>query len=374
MNKILNNTIIMVLFLLFCAISGCRKMEGTYKEFVVPGGLTYTGKVTSPSVSPGHNRLKISWLRGADPTVINAKIFWNNYADSLIVPIPSMGDTISVIINNLVEKSYSFIIRTYDAKGNSSIPVEVIGGSYGDKYQAQLLNRPVNSTMIDAKGKATIQWGSADLSNGAYASEVLYTDTLNNVKSKSFPTDVATSVISDIKPGTSYQFRTVFRPDSSSIDDFYTGYSQSAAFNFDKTDWSVAGYSDQYSDDNGVQFIIDGIPEATRWHTNGSAYPHWATIDMKAVRTVTRFGVWRTDRDAPGGDSRAPTRIQFLISMDNQTWTDLGQFDFNNLLSGEQSFVMPPSSTGRYFKFVGLAGQPGNDHYMTLGEISAYGF
>jgi hypothetical protein len=59
--------------------------------------------------------------------------------------------------------------------------------------------------------------------------------------------------------------------------------------------------------------------------------------------------------------------------MDNITWTDLGQFDFNNLINGEHVYPMPTSPIGRYFKFVGLAGQPGNNQYMTLGEISAYG-
>ena len=374
MKKILHNIMIMVLFIMICAFSACTKMDSTYKNYVVPGGLTYSGKATSPKVFPGLNRVKITWLRGSDPSVTSAKVFWNNYLDSLIVPIPPTGDSISVIIDNLLEKPYAFVIRTYDGKGNRSIPVEVMGGSYGAKYQAHLLTQPVNSTLVNAKGKATIEWGAADISNGAYATEVKYTDTLGNIKTKSFPTNLKKSEIFDLKPNTTYQYRTMFRPDSSSIDNFYTPYSTSGFFNFDKADWKIAGYSDQYSDDNGVKFIIDGIPEATRWHTNGSGYPHWAIIDMGTVRTVTKFGVWRTNRDAPGGDDRAPTKIQFLISMDNVTWTDLGQFNFNNLLSGEQNFTMPASSKGRYFKFVGLAGQPGRTQYMTLGEISAYGF
>nr|WP_294874444.1 DUF4998 domain-containing protein [uncultured Pedobacter sp.] len=370
MKKILYNT--MSLFMILGILSGCTKMDNTYKEFVVPGGLTYAGKATSPKVYPGLARVKVAWLRGSDPSVVNARIFWNNFADSVVVPIPPTGDTVSVIIDNLLEKSYSFVIRTYDSKGNSSIPVEVIGGSYGANYQAQLLTRPVNSSVIDAKGKVTIQWGSADISNGAFASEVKYTDVNGNIKNKSFPTDLMTSEITDLKPNTSYQFRTMFKPDSLSIDNFYTSYSESGFFNFDKKDWKVIDYSDQYSDgDNAAKNVIDGT-DGTRWHTaNGASYPHYVTIDMGAVRIISQFGVWRTLFDSPGGDDRAPTRIQFMMSTDNQNWTNLGEFNFNNLINGEQIFPMSGSPKGRYLKLIGLAG---NNQFMTLGEISAYGF
>lgn len=362
-----------VLFITACAFSGCKKMDSTYKQFIVPGGLTYTGKITSPMAYAGHNRIKISWLKGSDPNVTMAKILWNNYTDSIEVNITPAADTISVIIDNLPENTYSFIIRTYDAKGTSSIPVEIMSGSYGEKYQAQLLNRPVNMTEIDATGTISIQWGNADISNGAVATEVKYTDNLGITKNQRFPTSESTSIIADLKPGTSYQYRTVFQPDSLCIDDFFTGYDESGDFNINKNDWEVIDFSDQYSADNGAKNIIDGITETTRWHTDGSAYPHYATIDMGAVRTIKQFGVWRTTKDTPNGDVRAPIRIQFLMSMDNVTWTDLGSFDFNNLINGEQDFTMPTSSRGRYFKFVGLAGQAGNNQYMTLGEISAYG-
>lgn len=362
-----------VLFITAFAFTGCKKMDSNYKQFIVPGGLTYTGKVNSPMAYAGHNRIKISWLRGSDPNVTRAMIYWDNYADSLEVMIPPTGDTISVIINNLPEKSYSFLIKTFDEKGISSIPVELLSGSFGEKYQAQLLNRPVNGTVIDETGKITIQWGNADISSGAFASEVKYTDILGNIKIASFPADTATSSISDFQSGSRYQYRTMFKPDSMSIDNFYTDFADCEDFTIDKTAWKIAGFSDQYSEDNGVKYIIDGINLATRWHTDGSAYPHWATIDMGAVRTITKFGVWRTTRDTPRGDVRAPIRIQFLISMDNVTWTDLGSFDFNNLSNDEQNFTMPASSTGRYFKFVGLVGPTGNNQYMTLGEISAYG-
>ena len=138
-----------VLFISLWAFNGCKKMDSTYKQFIVPGGITYAGKANSALAYAGRHRVKISWLRGADPNIAKARIFWNNYKDSIEVNITPTKDTNSVIIANLPEKTYSFVIKTYDAKENSSIPVEIIGGSYGDRYQAQLLNRFVISSVID---------------------------------------------------------------------------------------------------------------------------------------------------------------------------------------------------------------------------------
>lgn len=361
----------LMVFIAICFFAACTKMDATYKQYVVPGGLTYAGKPTSPKAYSGFNRIKITWLRGADPSVVKAKIFWNNFADSLAVDIQPAMDTISAMIDHLDEKNYTFVIRTYDGKGNSSIPVEVVGGSYGVKYQAQLLTRPVNSTLIDARGKLTINWGGADVSNGAYASEVKYTDVSGNVKTKVFPVDLKTSEILDLKPNTGYQFRTIFRPDSLSIDNFYTSYADGGLFAFDKKDWKIIDYSTQHSPgDNAVINFIDGN-DATRWHTCAgcSSYPHFATIDMGVERTITQFGVWRTTFET-GGDDRGPDKFDFLTSTDNITWVKQGSFNFNRLINGEQRYFTPNSPRARYFKFVGTSGP---QSYMVIGEISTYG-
>ncbi|TDQ08096.1 DUF4998 domain-containing protein [Pedobacter metabolipauper] len=362
------------LFLLTGILTACTKMESVYDEFVVPGGLTYAGKATSPAVYPGLNRVKIAWLRGSDPSVIKATVYWNNYADSVAVPVPAGQDTISVVIDNLVEKSYSFVIKTFDVKGNASIPAEVFGAAYGEKYQAQLLTRPINSTLLDAQGKITIEWGSADISNGAIGSEVKYTDVNGAVKVVTFPATSPTSVITDMKANTNYQFRTLFKPDSLSIDNFYTGYSNGDFYTFDKKDWKVTAFSDQYSGaDNAAANVITGTA-GDRWHTSGAAYPHFVTIDMGVERSIVKFGVWRTTYATANGDNRAPIRIQFLVSKDNVTWTDAGTYPFNNELNGEQAIQIPNLPRGRYFRLVGLTPATGNAQFMTLGEISAYGF
>ena len=360
------------LFIFLTVLTACKKMDSNYKKFIVYGGITYVGPATSAVAYSGHNRVKVSWLRSGDPNVSKARIFWNNNTDSVEFDIPPTGDTINYIINNLPEKSYSFIIRTYDGKGNSSVPIALLSSSYGENYQSSLLNRSINLSTLDITDKVSIEWGGADISNGAYETEVKYTDNLGNIKNQRFPTNVSTSTISDIKPGTRFLYRTAFKPDSLSIDDYFTDYAESGDFNIDKKGWKIIAYSTQHDDgDNAVANFIDGT-DATRWHTNASTskYPHFATIDMGVERTITKFGVWITTFATPGGDLRGPDKIQFLTSLDNITWTNLGIFNFNRFLLGEQNFNMPTNLSARYFKFVGVSGP---NTYMVMGEISAYG-
>lgn len=219
------NNHLLILFIVLSMLNACKEIDSTYKEFVVPGGIIYPGKAVSPVVYPGRNRVQISWLRGADPSVEKALIFWNNYADSVEVNIPSGSDTIKHIINDLAENSYSFFIKTYDAEGNSSVPVELFGTVYGDNYQASLLNRPITSTQVDAQGVVTINWGVADVSNGACETEVIYTNKADNSVKQRFGIDVLSSVITDYKTKTTFKYRTVFLPDTLCIDTFYTDFS-----------------------------------------------------------------------------------------------------------------------------------------------------
>lgn len=214
-------TIAVIVSTIFTA---CKKMDSEYRKFVVPGGIIYPGKATAAIAYPGHNRVRISWLRGSDPSVVKAKIFWNNYADSTEINIPSSDDTINVTIDNLPEKSYSFIIITYDAKGNISVPVELLSAAYGDGYQSSLLDRPVVSSIVDTQNNLIINWGPADIANGAYATELKYVDINNKNHLQVIGITDSVTEIPDFKPGSKYQYRTIFLPDSMAIDTFYTDY------------------------------------------------------------------------------------------------------------------------------------------------------
>jgi hypothetical protein len=133
-------------------------MDDTYKEYVVPRGITYPGKAVSPVVYPGYNRALVEWNTGNDPKVVKTMIFWNNYTDSAAVDVPAGQAVVGKIIEPLEENDYTFIIRTYDEKGNVSVPSEVTGSVYGEAFRSRLINRTLTAVETGG-GKITVAWG-----------------------------------------------------------------------------------------------------------------------------------------------------------------------------------------------------------------------
>ncbi len=366
-------TILYYLFVFTLAttfLTACKKMDATYKDFIVSGGITYPGKVTSAKIFAGQNRVKISWLNGASPSVIKAKIYWNSYADSVEVAINQDEDVTSKIIENLPQGTYTFIVKTFDKKGNSSIPVELLGTVYGDIYQESLLARPLRSSVLYTD-RVEIEWGVAHISGGAYASQVKYIDVSDKERIRQFPVSEEKSTISDMKKGSPFEYRTVFLPDTLSIDTFYTAFQANLQSSYAKQDWSVVAFSsvhpDANPDRNKAANFFDGNP-TTRWHTHAttSVYPHFVTIDMKSNKTIKAVEVFRT-----AGDARGCKTFQLWISQDNVTYTKLGGvFNFNVSIDAGQMFQVSSPFPARYLKFEGLTG---SEKYMNMGDMSVYG-
>lgn len=351
-----------------CITAACKKMDSTYEQYIVKGGIEYPGAAKSAVVRSGNKRAKVVWARGTDPKIVKAKIFWNNFTDSVEVPITADQDTISYTFSDLAENFYSFTIRTYDAKGNTSVPVEVSGNVYGDRYQARVLERPVKAPMLNNANLLKIEWTPADTIAGAFATDVEYTNNLNVTKTVRFKAKEINTEISDYKAGTSFKYRTLYLPDSLAIDTFYTGYLVNTKYRVNKKEWVIKAFDNQHSTgENDVNNIKDGNP-ATRWHglasASGTNYPHYFTMDMGISRIITQLSLWRMKDDV-----RAPDRIQVLTSTDNTNWTDQGTFNFNRFINEEQIFDMSAPTEGRYFKVIGLSGP---EKYIVLGEVDVF--
>jgi len=366
---------LIVLFITLSVFTACKKMDSKYNQYVVPGGLIYPQQISNPYAQPGHNRIKISWLRGVDPTVVKAKIFWNNYADSVEINIPAIADTISTMIENLPEKSYSFEIKTYDNLGNSSVPVEIIRSVYGNLYQSLLLSRNVRSNIIDANGIVTIIWGDADITLGAYSSDFTYTNIAGVLKTVRAKMKQPSSVISDYKVGTTYKYRTLYLPDTTSIDTFYTDYLvQHISAKISKANWIAT--ADSYT---ATGLLPTGGPPrlaiddniTTYWHvvwpTPVTQYPHWLAIDM--LQAVNVGNVELTSRQ-----NSFTSFTDFIIqgSMDGINWTSYNSFKFLGI-NTPQMYSVPGSPLMRYVRIYMTKGT-GTNTFANLGEFTAYGY
>lgn len=223
----MNNKLLIFWILGWCVLLGsCKKMDRTYEEHIERGGRIYTERPTNVTVSSGRERVKISWPKGPDPSVVKARIFWNVFSDSTEIPVASTIDTVNCTIENLPEGNYSFVIVTYDKAGNRSVPLEVFGNTYGEKYQAQLLDRPVLTSQQKKNGEMFIVWGIADTAGGAFATEIKYVNLAGDTVHRNVDAIADSTFFQDYLTGTSYFYRTLFLPDSNALDMFRTAYSE----------------------------------------------------------------------------------------------------------------------------------------------------
>ncbi|MES2454525.1 MAG: DUF4998 domain-containing protein [Bacteroidota bacterium] len=358
-----------VVLLSGCLFAACSKMDSTYIDFIKKGSITYVGTPDSIKVYPGQNRLKIAW-KMSDPTAVKANIYWNNKSDSLIVPIslPAGKDRVEVTLNNLKEAAYSFSILMLDKDNNKSVLSNAIGKVYGDAYISTLLARPVKSAIFE-NAKANLTWGAADQT--VVATEIVYKDKVGTSHTLRVPVDAQTSQLDnyDIKAFDSFQYRTLYVPDSLSLDTFYSA-SQTVKVTgppseYARTTWT-AGEED-YDIPSGrlPKNVLDGNT-TTIWHMDKTRnYPHTISIDMKTVNVVNGFTyVQRTPLDG------AAKLVEIQVSSDNVAWKSLGAYTFENLGTKQFLELLEPASF-RYFKMI-VRSDYKNGNFTAIAEIGAY--
>lgn len=364
---------IIISFISLLSCFSCQKMDDNYKEYVVPDGIIYPGKATSPFVAAGEKRVRVSWLRSVDPKVEKARIYWNNYTDSVALDITHDMDTIRYLIDNLEENTYTFIIKTFDAKGNVSIPVEVSGRAYGPIYQAGLFNRNIVEEIVSEDDGWGITWEKGDIDKGATFTELSFNDSKGENKTVITPIEDMGTVVTDFKGG-EYKYRTGYLPEKGAIDVFYSEYSVRTIppQKIKKSNWSITASSDARDSQapNGApEKAIDDNP-TTFWHSqhkpSSPGYPHWLAIDMK--REVKVEYVELTHREAYPEQSF--NRFMLQSSMDGTNWTDQGEFGLEPVALKVQKFVLEEKPTIRHIRIYMLQGGTVHAH---LGEFSVYG-
>ncbi|WP_293744565.1 DUF4998 domain-containing protein [uncultured Pedobacter sp.] len=209
-------------FLLAVTMGSCSKWDD-YKRYTENGETLYPGKLDSAKVLSGRLRVKITGLLPADPKITKCKITWNDGRDSVFFDINKSGkiDTLSKIIT-VTEGLQNFKIQTYDEKGNVSVLTTTSGTAYGPKYESGLINRPVGNAELLSNGNVRITWGIFDTTTGAVGTWVKYTKSTNSVDSVFVPISESETLLANFKSGTSLTLRTQYRPNKTTIDDFYS--------------------------------------------------------------------------------------------------------------------------------------------------------
>ncbi|WP_343691277.1 DUF4998 domain-containing protein [Chitinophaga sp.] len=213
---------------LLTLLVACSKMDEYRDKYMANGSIVYPGKMDSVKAYSGKNRAEVTGLFTSDPKITKYKVFWNSRQDSIEVPVQRTTgvDTASVIIPNLPEGLMSFEIRTYDARGNISIPVTTSANIFGDLYQSALINRGIANAEIQNDGSALITWADVTSDAGTVSMRIKYTDKTDVAHDTLVSSSLKgmTTSLPAFKAGSVISYQTAYLPNSTSIDTFYSAF------------------------------------------------------------------------------------------------------------------------------------------------------
>lgn len=200
-------------------LASCGGMDAPYQEFLEGGPIVYVGRVDSLTAYAGRNRAMVEWDKLLDPRATTAKIFWENRTKSMEVKLTAKDEKTQVVIPDLKETSYVFEVCTYDDHGHSSIMSEVPCTVYGSSYESWLYTVRVSSAKLTGTSLAVTFAKAQD--ETFIGSEISYTATDGTAKTLMVKAPTVSATIPDFS-GTAFTYRSVYLPESTAIDTFYS--------------------------------------------------------------------------------------------------------------------------------------------------------
>lgn len=333
-------------FLLCCLVlQGCTKDDTEFKSYLKDGEIVYPGRTSAVLNKPGNLRTALWWNPSTDPTITKYVVYWNNKTDSVVVKATSHSplDTVKVIIPDLKEYTYSFVIYSYDALGRKSVPVEANNVRvFGTLYQSGLLNRPYNGTTpytLNDNGSLLLNFNTPDTIN--INTVIKYTNAAGVVVEKILKPDSATVLLPNYKPGSNIQYRSSYIPGKGALDTFTVAaystfpriYSYVLCDRLLFKEVHLAHDANTYESGTSISKLWDGSvgPQGypNIFHSSGnSGMPHTITFDLgKVYDNLSRieetgrdccnnpddFEVWGI-ADLSGADTN--------LNADNSGWKD----------------------------------------------------
>ena len=384
---------ILIPFLVLSALLSCDRQDDIYKDYVKTGGFIYPAKAQNVTAVSGFKRVILTWDAPGDPSVTRARIYWDNYADSLEFAYPGGSDkTVSVTVENLSDRTYTFDIVNFDAKGNKSIPSELSATPYGDNWlQTHIERSVVNMTVSEDGEKVHVLMTSSSTDMVATRFRIRGTSgEWEEIHPYLKPDETELDIPLKMR-GKKFQYQSAFLP-SNSLDTAWLAWSSSPTAIpglLDTSGWTVTVTEGQVLEGCEPYKIFDGITdsETGRWHASTDeslvkVFPKILSIDTHCEKghepTVTELRFWRS----PDRNKRY-TREVYVYLGDKPYDPDAGssfisQFGdftlFSELyLSENPSIRSCTPSSGRYMSVV-FPNSRGTSGNLDLWELEVWGY
>lgn len=201
--------------------SSCIKQD-EYQKFLAGGEISYAGRADTVIVRTGNERAVLFVALGNDPLVNQVAVYWNNGNDSLVTDVQRSGggkkDTVEIELRPLPQGSYNFRLYTSNSEGSKSVVVNAHGFVYGPDYVATLQNRKLKSMELQSDGSLKLVWPAPF--SGETGLEYTYVDQSGQTQVRRLPLAETTAILPDFKSGSELRYKSLFKPDTLSLDDF----------------------------------------------------------------------------------------------------------------------------------------------------------
>lgn len=400
--KIYIHNIVVFLFS-FLLITGCKRYDNDYLKYFDGKESVYPGLVKNLAYQAGNLRTVLTWNPSPDPSVIKYLVTWNNGQDSVVVPASSHNpdDTVKVSIPGLSEYVYSFVVRSYDNKGNISIGREINNVRvYGSAYSSTLLNRNVNTAnpyLYTDNGVLTLFFAKTDSSN--VSTIIHYTNTSNAAEQKMLHPDSGAVTINNYKPGTAITFQSAYRPEPTAADIFTTAVPDNFPTIYryvmcPKTKFSpLALYGDAKTYDGSywvsLWTVFDGATAPKGWYNGfvsntektmpypvsfdmGATYNHLSYMEMigrDCCHNPIEYEIWGSaSTTVPGLEGNDPA---WRTQMQASGWTLLQSVSrADNGVAPFKSALMDNPPPVRYIRILIKKVASGDTRYSNFSQVT----
>lgn len=280
--------LLMALLVMLC-VSSCKDQDEIYKEFVKVGGYIYPEKTNELKAVRGYKRIKLVWKMPKDPSVVSAKIYWNNMTDMRDVDYSTAsGDYIEQIIDNLEERAYTFQLINFDARGNKSMISEVTASPYADVWLLTHAERTViSSEIVGSNAEIVMSFGTDEM----IATRFRYIDINGDTIQLDETMDLLTNKVMfpNAVSGRKFEFSSSYCP-TDGLDTIWNEWIKSPtaiAGKLDCKSWNVTVTTGQIWDNNFLPSeAVDGIIDrSNRWvsaqGTLAAVFPKIMVVDNK---------------------------------------------------------------------------------------------
>lgn len=264
------------------SVVSCTSQDDIYKEFIKDGGYIYPAKAANITSETGFQKVTLFWPVPKDPSLRSARVYWDNYTDSLDLNYSDFSDTVSVTITNLADRSYTFDIVNFDKLGNKSIAAEKSATPYGMNWLSTHEERQFKHAWVDGT-TATVQFSES--TSEMVATKFRYKNLDGEwveFGTRMTPREVNFKLTNAMR-GKYFEFSSGFLP-SDGRDTAWMEWTKSSypiVYPLDTKDWTVTATTGGTMGENSPDKIFDGIADANhRWHsTAGNNFPKILSID-----------------------------------------------------------------------------------------------